>query len=357
MSRVIIELFLSQKNWQTTVMKSVFFAVALIFACLQAAVAQTVIEVALPTSKEHIRNQALERWASKVTAESGNRLVVKLRHDETRFDGANILNAVAEGVFDMALPGWWHVARIAPNFRVSALPVFYGRSGDDAAAVFDGPLGRELDRSLEQALNIKVLGRRINLGLGQIYLSDRNVQSYADLDGLNIRVPGGSDDLARYLVLGATPRRVPLASLKNAIRDQLIGGLLTTHSFVRDDALWESGIKFAFIDDQVFYQYTPIMNRRRWDSFSDAERALLARSWEAAVDDMRGFAAREQAAARDAVSQKGVIFAAPSNADRKAMRQTLLKEQPALITALGMEKAFVDRVQAALAAIDRQRGD
>ena len=338
-------------------MKPLFFAVALVFICLQSVAAQTVIEMALPTAKEHIRNRALELWAAKVAAESGNRFVIKLRHDETRFDGANILNAVAEGVFDMAVPGWWHVARIVPNYRVSALPVFYGRGPDDAAAIFDGPLGTELDSALEQALNVKVFGRRIDLGLGQIYLSDKNAKSYADLEGLNIRVPGGSDDLARYLVFGATPRRVPLAGLKNALRDKLIGGLLTTHSFVRDEALSDAGIKFGFIDDQVFYQYTPIMNRRRWEAFSGAERALLMRSWEATVDEMRSFAAREQAAARDATAGKGVIFFAPPNADRKAMRQTLLQEQSALIEALGMDKGFVDRVQAALTVIDRKRGD
>lgn len=338
-------------------MKLMFFATALVFACLQSVAAQTVIEVALPTAKEHIRNQALERWAATVMADSGGQLVIKLRHDETRFDGANVVNAVAEGVFDMAAPGWWHVARIAPNFRVSALPAFYGRSGEDAMAVFDGPLGRELDGALEQAINVKVLGRRINLGEGQIYLSARKVDTYADLEGLNIRVPGGSDDLARYLVLGAVPRRVPLANLKSAMQDGLIGGLLTTHSFVRDEALWDAGVKYAFLDDQVFYQYTPIMNRRRWDSFSDADRALLTNSWNAAVDDMRGFAAREQAAARDAVSQNGITFTAPSKDDRKAMRLNLLREQPALVTALEMDQGFVDRVQAALEAIDRQRGD
>lgn len=338
-------------------MKTIFFAVALVFAGIQSAAAQTVIEVALPTAKEHIRNQALERWAARVAAESGNRLVVKLRHDEIRFDGANVLNAVAEGVFDMAVPGWWHVARIVPNFRVSALPAFYGRSADDAIAIFDGPLGRELDGALEQALNVRVLGRRINLGLGQIYLSARKAESYTDLEGLNIRVPGGSDDLARYLVFGATPRRVPLANLKSAMQDGLIGGLLTTHSFVRDEALWGAGVKYAFIDDQVFYQYTPIMNRRRWDSFSDGERTLLSKSWEAAVEDMRGFAARHQATAREAAAQKGVTFAAPSTDDRKAMRRKMLQEQPALVTSLGLDKAYVDRVQAALDAIDKKRGD
>ena len=35
----------------------------------------------------------------------------------------------------------------------------------------------------------------------------------------------------------------------------------------------------------------------------------------------------------------------------------MLQEQPALVTSLGLDKAYVDRVQAALDAIDKKRGD
>lgn len=333
-------------------MKAVLCAVALIFAGLQSVAAQTVLEVALPTAKEHVRNRVLQRWVDMVALRSENRLTVQLRHNATRYDGSQIVIAVAEGAFDMAVPGWWHLSRIVPEYRVSALPMFYGRGRDDAVAVFDGPLGRELDESLEARLNVRVLGRRIELGAGHIYLTAQAVETYSDLQDMDIRVPGGSGDLARYLAFGATPRRVALAELKAALRGNLVDGLLTTHSYVRDEALWDAGVRYAFLDSELFYQYTPIVNRARWIALSDDQRAILTQSWADTVEDMREDAVRDQAAARDAAAQNGIAFVTPSDTDIRAMRERLMQEQPALIESLGMNGDFVSRVNAALQARD-----
>jgi len=338
------------------VTKLLIAAAALLLGCIQGATAQTSIEFALPTAADHPRNRVLARWAESVATMSGGRLTIELLHGETRYEGSRILNAVAEGSIDMAAPGWWLISRFAPDFRVSALPMFYGRDAADMAAIFDGPLGQALDESLEKALRVKVLGRRIDLGFGQIYLTAKPVEAYADLDGLNIRVPGGSADLARYLVFGATPRRIALSKIEDALRGKLVGGLLTTHAFVRDAALWKAGVKYAFVDNQVFYQYTPIFNLARWEALTPEERDLLSRSWADNVADMRGAAAGIQAAGREAAARNGIAFFEPSRKDVSAMRRELLKEQPALVTALGMSKAFVARARDALAARDKARG-
>ncbi len=331
-------------------------AVAVLLACVQPAAAQTVIRFALPTVADHPRNQALARWAGSVAEMTDNRLTIEFLHGETRYEGSRILNAVAEGAVDMAAPGWWLTSRFEPNFRISALPLFYGRDAADAVAVFDGPLGQALDQSLEKVLRVKVLGRRIDLGFGQIYTTAKKVKDYAGLKGLNIRVPGGSADLARYLAFGATPRRIAISKLKEALRRKLVGGLLTTHAFVSGAELWRMGVIYAFLDNQVFYQYTPIINRTRWEGLTPQDRILLSQSWEEIVDEMRRDAARRQAAGRETAATNGVIFHEPDRNSLAAMRLEQLKEQPALIKALKMNPDFVARVQATLAARDKARG-
>jgi C4-dicarboxylate-binding protein DctP len=337
-------------------MKILIVAAAVLFGCIQGVAAQTVIRFALPTIADHPRNQVLARWAGAVAKLSADRLTIEFRHGDTRYDGSRILNAVAEGVIDMAAPGWWLVSQFDANFRVSALPMFYGRDATDMAAIFDGPLGLALDQSLEGVLPVKVLGRRIDLGFGHIYLTAKPVKAYSDLDGLNIRVPGGRADLARYLVFGATPRRVAIAKLADALRRGLIGGLLTTHAFVSDAALWGAGVKYAFVDNQVFYQYTPIFNLARWRALLPQEREWLSRSWEESVDEMRRAAGRRQAEGRAAAAREGIVFFEPDIDMIAEMRLELLKEQPTLVKALDMNPAFVARVQAALAARDKAAG-
>ncbi len=336
-------------------MKNSIIAALLIFMAVPAVLAQTVIGFALPTPAEHLRNQAVLLWAERVAAESGGKLTIDVRHGVTGYDGSRVPVAVAEGAYDMAAPGWWNLSRYAPDFALSSLPMFYGRERGLIQTFFDGETGAELDRSLEQALNVKVIGRRLDLGFGQIYLAAKAVRAYEDLKALNIRVPGGGADLARYLVFGATPRRIALRDLEDALRRKLIGGLLTTPAFVADAALWKAGIRYAFLDNQVFYQYTPIINRVRWEALAPEERDLLTRSWAATVDGSRRIVAARQARARAQLERNNVAFVeAPADA-RAAMRAKLMKEQPAIVAALEINPKLATRAQAVLAKLRKTR--
>ncbi len=310
--------------------------------------AQTVLQFALPTPEAHPRNQALMRWADAVAARSKRQLIVALTHGVTDYEGARIPAAVAEGVYDMAAPGWWHMSRYVPDFGLPSLPMFYGQDRDTMRQLFDSAFGEELNDKLEAALRVRVIGRPLDLGFGQIYVAGKAVKTYEDLQGRNIRVPGGGADLARYLVFGATPRRISVRDLADALRRNLIGGLLATHNFVADAALWEVGIRHAFLDNQVFYQYTPIINRTRWEALFDEERAWLTETWEVTIDAMRLMAAERQARSRALAMQNGVTFIEASEEQRKTMRDRLLEEQPAVAAALNIDPKAVERARATL---------
>lgn len=312
------------------------------------AAAQTVLQFALPTPEAHPRNQAIALWAKAVATVSRGELVVALRHGVTDYEGARIPAAVAEGVYDMAAPGWWHIARYTPAFGLPSLPMFYGHDAETVRGIFDGETGSMLNVELEQALRIRVIGRRLDLGFGHIYLAGEAVKDYEGLQGRNIRVPGGGADLARYLAFGATPRRVAVGDLANALQRELIDGLLVTHNFVADSSLWTAGIRHALLDNQVYYQYTPIINRLRWEALFDDERAWLLQSWETTIEEMRQFVADRQMRARAMATQNGVTFVEVPAADRQAMRTTLMEEQQAVGEGLEIDPELIARVKSLL---------
>jgi TRAP-type C4-dicarboxylate transport system substrate-binding protein len=336
-------------------MKKLLFAMALLMAMAYPAHAQTVIRFALPTPEAHPRNKTLSHWASAVAALSKGQMVIALRHGVTDYSGSRLSAAVAEGAYDMAAPGWWHVSRFAPDFGLSALPMFYGRGKESIVKVFDSDIGEALDDRLEKNLRVRVLGRRLNLGFGGIYMAEKAIKTYEDLQGLNIRVPGGGADLARYLAFGATPRKIAVRDLADALRRKLVGGLLTTHNFVADGTLWDVGVRHAFLDNQVFYQYTPIINRTRWEALYDNERAWLSQSWEANVDDMRRIVEDRQAQSRAIAAQQGVTYVAVPEEQLQTMRATLLEEQPAIAAALEIDPQLIARAQALLADLDQKK--
>lgn len=334
-------------------MKKLLLAAVFLLFAVSSAAAQTVLNFALPTPETHPRNQALARWADVVKSRSGGQLTVSFRHGVTEYPGARIPAAVAEGVYDLGAPGWWHLARYAPDYALPSLPMFYGWDIQTLRPLFDGRLGEALRDKLEQALRVRVLGNPLDLGFGQIFTANKPVKTYADLQGLNIRVPGGGADLARYLVFEATPRRVAVRDLADALRRQLVGGLLATDNFVADSALWDVGVRHGFIDNQVFYHYTPIINRARWEALFDDERIWLMESWAAALSEMRLLMASRQERSRTLAARNGVQFVEVPAAERRTMRGTLLEEQKAVAKALEIDPQIVELASSLLDAKPR----
>lgn len=329
-------------------MKKLLLAAIFLLFTASPAAAQTVLQFALPTPETHPRNQALAKWANNVAKQSQGQLLIALRHGETDYSSARIPAAVAEGAYDLGAPGWWHLSRYAPDFAIVSLPIFYGRDVDALRRIFDGALGRVLKDKLEEVLRVRVIGQTLDLGFGHIYSTAKPIKAYADINGLNIRVPGGSADLARYLVFDATPRRVAVPDLADALRREHIGGLLATHNFVADAALWEAGVRHGFLDNQVFYFYTPIINRSRWESLFDDERLWLTESWVLTLDEMRRITADRQERSRAIALRSGVQFTEASPEQRTKMRATLLEEQPAVAAALEIDPKIVELAKSLL---------
>lgn len=329
-------------------MKTLLLAAVFLGLTAASAAAQTVLQFALPTPETHPRNQALMQWADDVAKRSSGQLTIAFQHGETGYPGARIPAAVAEGVYDLAAPGWWHLARYAPDYAVGSLPLFYGREVADMRRTFDGALGDALKERLETALRVRVLGSPLDLGFGHIYTASKAVASYTDLQGLNIRVPGGGADLARYLVFEATPRRIAVRDLADALRQKLVGGLLATHNFVADASLWEVGVRHAFLDNQVFYTYTPIINRARWEALFDDERVWLTESWATNLAEMRTTMAARQERSRAVAARSGVQFVEVPAETRQTMRATLLEEQGAVAKALAIDPNILELAKSLL---------
>ena len=115
-----------------------------------------------------------------------------------------------------------------------------------------------------------------------------------------------------------------------------------------DAALWKEGVRHAFIDNQVLYQYSPIVNRVGWDALSDDNRRVLTESWAATLAGMRKAMADRQKKARALAAQNGVTYVEASADARASMRATLMKEQPAIAAALDIDPKLVARAKALL---------
>lgn len=322
-------------------------------ATMAAGGAEQKIEISLETGPNHVRNLAVVRYAEELQKLSTGALEVKVFHGASKYKGTNVPTALGQGALDMGMPGTWHLGKFVPEFNAPGLPMFYGVGRETQYKVWDGEVGQELAKRVEDKLGVKVIGRWFDLGFGQMFFLDREVKSHADLAGLKIRAPGGAANLARYDGFDAKAIKIAWPDLPQALQRGTVDGVLTTHESVRSAKLWDAGLKYAYDDNQSFFQYLPMMSGNAWQSLSPELQKLVVDTWEETVDANRQFALERQNSAREDGAANGIKRIDASAQDIAAMRDKLLASQDELAQDLNMDADFVKRAQTALEAASK----
>lgn len=318
---------------------------ALAISAAPAVAAPDKVDVSLETSPNHVRNISMDRWAKKLTKMSGGDLKIVIFHGASKYKGTNVPTALGQGVLDMGAPAWVHTSKFLPDHNMASLPMFYGANRNVVHTIFDGEIGKALNDQFEKKFKVKVIGPWFDLGFGEMFFTKKEVKSHADLKGLRMRIPGGAANLARFRIFGATPQKIAWPDVPQALTRNLVDGLLTTHESVRSAKLWDSGLKYAYDDNQMFFQYIPTISKRKWDSLKPANQKLIVDSWVQMIPETRKFAEERQISARADGARMGIKRLDGNPADLKKMRAMLMKEQAAIVKQLKMDPKLVARTQ------------
>lgn len=297
---------------------------------------------------DHVQTRILHRFAERLQARLDGRIAVVVKDSAVLYSDRDVVEAVSAGRVDMAAPGLWHLDRYAPDFAVFLLPMFYGR--DDAVnyGLRDGPVGTDLARRLEAAVDVHVLGRWIDLGDAHVFTRGTDLRTADDLRGLRIRVAGGEGNAERIRALGAEATIIPWPDFPRALADGRVDGTLTTAATVVSANLWRFGLDHAFLDRQYFPQYVPLVSGRLWARLPADVRQAMTEVWDGLVEEARLMAAAEQASALETLAANGVAIVRPRPEALAATRAALMAHQDAIVARLRLDPALVKTVAEAL---------
>ncbi len=315
-----------------------FFAAASPGLCAREA--RILFRISVENSPEHIQTQTLRRFADALNQEAGDVLKVELHDSATLFRDADVFSAVTEGKVEMAVPGAWHIARYQPDVNIFLLPMFYGRSAKDNHAVLESPVGRELDRRIEDALGVHIPGKWLDLGHANLYTTDRELKSLGDVKGLRIRVAGGRANVMRLEAAGAKALTIAWPDFPLHLKLGEVDGVLTTNETIRSADLWEYGLKYCLRDQEYFPMYAPMISGRIWNMLSEKLRAIITEQWEKAADWERGAAANAQQEAQNDLVRHGMVFTIPDEREISQWRKRLSEHQDEIISKTGMDKGL-----------------
>ncbi|WMC10681.1 TRAP transporter substrate-binding protein DctP [Oceanimonas pelagia] len=315
----------------------------------QAAPPVRVLRISTENTADHVQTQAIARFAAQLEQASQGRLRVQFHHSARLFRDRDVIAALTGGKVEMAVPGMWQLDRYVPDVGLYMLPLFYGLPAVQHYRVRDGHIGRRVSARIERDLGVVVPGRWLDLGYAHLYFTHGRVDRHAELAGLRIRIPGGAANRGRLEAFEAAPVLIPWPDLPDALAQDRVQGVLSTHETVRSAGLWDQGVRFGFEDREYFAQYVPMINARFWQSLPEDLRRLVRDSWEPVVDAQRSAAAEAQRQARRALQQQGIEIVSPGEADLLRWRRMARRQEPALIREMGVDPELVRQAERVVA--------
>lgn len=306
------------------------------------------IRISVENYPGHVQTEAVRRFAEELEVRLGDRYAIEFYHSGELFRDRDVLSAMSAGNAEIAVPGTWQIDRFERSVAAFLLPACFGRSPEAIHALSDGVFGEEINRRMEESLNVVVLGRWLDLGHAHLYFSDRRVTSHREIENLRIRVAGGLGNELRIQTLGGLPVVIPWNDLPFYLQQKRLDGVLTTHETARSGRLWEYGIHYALEDYQYFAQYVPLMRRTFWNRLSSEDRRTIREVWESVVDTQRQAAIRAQEEARLVLERNGIEIVEPKIEEMEATRLQLLLSQEQMSHTLGIPPSVLRLLTSAL---------
>jgi TRAP-type C4-dicarboxylate transport system substrate-binding protein len=205
-------------------------------------------------------------------------------YNGTMFAQGTELEAISRGNLTMSIASAQELAQFFPEFSIFAT----GYVHQDAAhqvRVFNDPLMEPFKKTAEEELGVKLLSvmylgkRHVNLRFTR---DEVDVQTPADLAGVNLRMPG--TDAWQFLgaALGASPTPLAFSEVYTSLSTGAVDGQDNPLPTVVDQKFYEVTKQIALTSHLVDLNYIAF-SKEVWDKLSPAQQAAVQRAADAAA--------------------------------------------------------------------------
>ena len=211
------------------------------------------------------------------------------------------------GTIEMAMSGnmWEQYVSI---FKVNQLPYMFVNY-DHANAVLNGPIGAEINKSLE-AKGVKVLASFPN-GFRVISNNKRAINSIEDARGIKLRVFEGEVIIKEIKALGFSPVVMPISEVFTAIQQGVVDGQDNPLATSYYSGFYEIQ-KHVAITNHMYSPGYIVINKKTWDRLSTAEQKLVQKAAdETAADILTAVRSQDDEIIKD-ITSKGVKVTHPN---------------------------------------------
>ncbi|AWB34451.1 TRAP transporter substrate-binding protein DctP [Orrella marina] len=325
-----------------------FAALAAVFVATPAS-AQEKLRIALDTNPVHVRNKGVDLFVEELKKRTGDHFAIEVYPSGQLFRDRDVPRALRQGALEMGVPGIWQLDASEPNAALVTLPMFYGVPADTVYNVMDGDLGTFLNRKFEERMRVKIPGKWMALGMQNTFGVSQPID-YQTYKGKKIRYPSGTGNAARIDKLGGIGILVPWPDVPLAMSQGVMDGLLTTFESASSSKLMDSGMQYAFEDQNMFNQYVPMFSDSFWRKQPEDIKAAILDAWDVAATWQRAQAFKAQDHAKDTMVKAGLTVIVPTPEQIANARRELMTIQDQLIDSMKIDKEVAKTTLEALKA-------
>lgn len=216
--------------------------------------------------------EAMYKFADKVKELTNGSVEVKVFDNGTLFSSENEFDALLSGEADMAYVSFPTLATQIPSFSMFGSGYFFS-SYDHMTSVLNGDIAKNNIWPKVRELGLQPLGS-MYLGSRVVNTRNRQINSYADMNGLLLRMPNSESWLFLGKALGANPTPLSFSELYTALQTGAVDGQDNPLPTV-DSAKFYEVTKYLAITNHVIDSIMPTINMAKWNSMTaDQQKAV-----------------------------------------------------------------------------------
>lgn len=248
--------------------------------------------------------EAMKRFASLVSQNTGGRYQIELFSNATLGDQPKAVQMLKAGEVDVAEFSSGPLSDAVPGLKALNLPFLFS----DSAHMFkhlDGKLGERFAAKLQTA-GFVVLGW-YDGGGRSFYCASRTVNSFKDLAGARIRVQQSEIYIEMVKLLEATPVALPFKEVLGALEQNTVDCAENNMPSFESTGHYKVA-KSVYVTNHVVSPEALVVSTKLWASLSPADKAVFAKAGTDSAATMRELWNKRVASAIETATKQGVQF-------------------------------------------------
>ena len=279
--------------------------------------------------------EAMYVFADKVKELTGGSVEVKVYDNGTLFTAENEFDALISGETDMAYISFPQIATQIPSFSMFGSGYFFS-SYDHMTSVLNGEIAeKNIWPQVRETLNVEPLGS-LYLGSRVVNTRNREVNSYADMNGLLMRMPNSEAWLFLGEALGANPTPLSFSELYTALQTGAVDGQDNPLPTIESAKFYEV-TKYIAITNHVIDSIMPCVNKAKWDSMTADQQKAVREAMKLAIDYNDKTRIENEASKVAFFEEQGLTVTYPDIADFRSHVQAAYEANTAMTSTWDMD--------------------